>query len=364
MKPKSIILLTILFIIICFSIIVVILLLTTFNKKAVVIEVDDTPISNPVSFAPEIPNDPIANFEIAAITNKDTINILDKKDNEVIINLEQKSWKNIQISPDSKMISVLGLSAESIYDLYIYDVGAKSWSKVTNFESQGSGVESYLWLDNSSLLFIQGVNPERWLHSYKIRQQEVKKLSKVEGQIYQLSAKKDKLIFQTSKDNNFEYYVTTSEGQKIYSFTNLKEGSTTVSKFKNVSFTADENVIFLTTEDKYYYSLFGSRELIPIESSVRGDFLCTNTKGIPLISILNLDSAPFTLAIQEFYQDEFINFYQTEIESEPENIYCAFDKLIYAINTSTELKWFIIDPQAQIAKELTSIKNYIEITTK
>src|SRR5258706_5344329 len=157
---------------------------------------NNTPVSSPASSPTDGTNVIIINsgdakeFINATITTDDTIILKNNKADKLIIQLERKHWKNLQWSPSSNLLAVMGETTSGVFDIYIYNLNDKSWSKATDYSNFSNGVDSYYWIDNKMILYTQGTAPERWLHKFNYLSKEIVKLEHIDGTIDSLSPDK------------------------------------------------------------------------------------------------------------------------------------------------------------------------------
>ncbi len=169
-----------------------------------------SPISNPDVNIIDLNNPKGGAFEFAVIRPDDTIELRNKLNEKFIIGLEKRTWKSLEWSPDGKLIAVLGKSTDSIYDIYIYNLAQKGWSKATDFKNFNTGVDQFMWVENNTILFTQGENPTRWLHRFNYISKEILKVANITGDI---TAQSPDLKYIVIKANDSIPQVFNSAGE-------------------------------------------------------------------------------------------------------------------------------------------------------
>lgn len=186
MKDKKLIFVSCLGLVLIASLCLLLFLLTgAFNRTV------DTPVSYPqgpdnvVELNPEDESD----FDFAVITTGETIELRNQLNEVTIINLEKKTWKDIQWSPNNENIAVLGETAEGIFDIFVYNLESKQWTMLTNYAEAESGVTSFGWVTPNNIYFKQVVEGSSWLHKLNIEAQSnsIVKIVQIEGEIIRVS---------------------------------------------------------------------------------------------------------------------------------------------------------------------------------
>lgn len=231
--------------------------------------------SSPVSYTEDQDNN--ANvFELcqyALITSDDTIAVIDNNSDLVFINLERKNWKNIKMSPDGKLISALSDSGNGVFDLNIFNTATKKWENVTSYSSLKNGVLSYVWLNNSVILFTQGLEPDLWLHSLNYSAgSQILKINRINGA--EIKINKDRTVLSVEKKienagSIFSLYDT--KGNLLYALTNITDENNTALRINRVYFATSRNETILETEFVGVYNLFshtiGNKTAKPVEAN-------------------------------------------------------------------------------------------------
>ncbi|MEO6728620.1 MAG: hypothetical protein ABIM99_01735 [Candidatus Dojkabacteria bacterium] len=305
MKAKNLIFLTLVFGIILIGIIITIFLLASQP-----VNITTTPISKPVSMPGEtvisIEQGNVDNFDVAVINADDTIDLKNIKGERIPINLDKNSWKNINWSPDGKLLSVLGKTADNVFDLFIFNLSTKSWRQATKFNQATIGVSSYLWRDSNVILFTQGTPGEHWIHQYVYASGEITKLNRTEGELFTIAGDAKSMVVKLNNNNevtSFAFYKI--DGTLIY---NLSKVSDTTSNLpiaiKNITYTtSSENIVLTSMEGKLYKHVFGNSNAIEISVAEGFTPICgvtekivvglqKNIEGKIFLDTINIDNTP------------------------------------------------------------------------
>jgi hypothetical protein len=365
---KIAILLLILLIFVIVVLLILVALVKTESKEPGV----SYPLSNPISYNEdnivEVDEEQLENYKYTVITETDIIKLFDKQGEELIINLDYKNWHSISWSPDGKLIAVLGKeSNSSAYNLYIYDLRKRAWRVATNFE-QGSGVESYVWKNNDTILFIEGEAANKWLQSYKYSTvAEIRKLNRVEGQLLEVSSDEAKLLVKKEKANgNFDFSFYTSVGEYIYSLNDLKTKDDELINPLTAMFTSDPDKVVLSDETKLYKHQFGSTELFVIAESgdlrplcaLSEDNILTAKFGEEYLDLLNTD-------IKEQSSENITSINTFGLGELDQILVKCFDSINFLIPLSLpdSIKWYSKQIDGGVT-DFEFFKNAKEVTAK
>lgn len=357
MKSKSLILILFLCIVFGFAGILLLALLPAVSKDPDTSE-DLNPISYPSGGKIDIFDGSNLNNsygEYAAINSNDTISIYNGEEDPLVINIEKKNWKKIEWSPDGNLISVLGETSPTIFNLFIYDLKDKNWYQATFFEE--SSVLSYSWTDSDTLYFTQGENPDKWLYkySYSAKTQNLK-FAKVNGDIHEFSKDSKIAILQNSENTEFDYQIISIKtANDLYRLTYWKEGEDFINPEK-VLFSSDGNFLSLTDMGlegvNLYKSDFGSNEAMVIDSFKNYFPICATLEDTFLA--YKFDEALETVSLSYLSLDkeveEEVGFIKIKNISSLEQFECfETDKAIFGAKLKDEtIRWYELNERFEI----------------
>lgn len=93
-------------------------------------------------------------------------------DSYMPVNLSDKSWKDVKISPNGKQLAIIGKENGGSNDLYVYNLSNFNFNKMTFFQNEASGVTDFYWVDDRVIAFHQ----DEWLHSLNTTSREIVKI--------------------------------------------------------------------------------------------------------------------------------------------------------------------------------------------
>lgn len=220
---------------------------------------NQNPISSPGGIVNPDENN-LDRYSYALVNEEDNIKLKTGLGEELLINIEEKNWRDIKWSKQGENVAVLGETNPDIYNLFIYNLDNKNWLQVTNFET--AGITSYDWIDDTTILFTEG----GWLHRYKYPSiNEVFKIYQIDATIVEVSPNKSTLIMV---DANGTFYVMSIEGRLLFTLNRIGfeggQGFITISK---VFYSRDsETLLFLTIDRRVFSWDLGdpsAKEFIP-----------------------------------------------------------------------------------------------------
>lgn len=127
-----------------------------------------------------------SDYKFAVVRQDDTAAVRDEGNKEIVISLDHRNWQKPSWSPEGNTIAYLAGDTDgtNIPELFTYDVAAATWKQVTFFKSEGRGIGSYLWRSEDNIIFVQGSQPDMWLHNYRLSDGELTKVFRVNGQLF------------------------------------------------------------------------------------------------------------------------------------------------------------------------------------
>ncbi len=166
-------------------------------------------------------------YPYIGIKNNDTLVVANVLDKSLVISLDHRKWTQATWSPDGKTIVAEGradiASAKPIYDLYAYTLSTNTWTRLTFFGDDDTGVTGYAWRPDGTLVFTQGVDPNDFVHSYNLQSSELTKLFRVGGSLQMYSGDSGLFVIKANVGSadkpayNFDLYK--ADGTILQSFT-------------------------------------------------------------------------------------------------------------------------------------------------
>lgn len=281
-KSKGLIILSFVSVVIITALVLLLVFIQNIGKNSVI----------PISY---IKNDPnvirivskeLEKFTYATVSPEDTIVLKDLSGEERIINLERKNWNNIKWSPDGTLISVKGTSEEGKENLFIFNMATEKWSQVTNFSDYK--IENYTWVSNDELVFIQGVEPDKWLHTYSYTANgQAIKVNRVSGEFIKTNNIGNILIFKESDDS---FTLRDINGESIINTKDLtlsKTSSDDLKVIKDVeSLAIPSEVAIVNDKGEFFIYDIVDKILTKFEDSKLGNkFICATENSFKTFAV-------------------------------------------------------------------------------
>lgn len=298
-------------------------------------------------------------FTFAVITNEDIIELRNLLGEKQIINLEKRNWKDIRWSPNNDTIAVRGLSdrENGVYDIYLFDIQLRNWSKLSNYDLVGEGISSFEWVDDEIIYFKQGSEGDSWIHSLDVRAQSnsIIKLYRVDGEIYSFYKKNGEIILRNN-GGLFVYSIdnTLRALDRIF----YREGETDLSiDIIDVKFGRDDEVIFQSSDNKIVISDGLDESFGEIINST-GDILCIRDTAL---SVLEQSG----VRIIDINNVSIFSFFESELPINARGAVCYNNSGV--LIQLGELEWIFVEDGdfevAQFALNSDEIdpKNFIKI---
>lgn len=328
--------------------IVVLILIALLSQLPINNNGTDTPISVPVS-TPNINvidfnNSNGGAFEYAMIKQDDTIELRNKVNEKFIIGLQKKEWKSLQWSPDGKLISALGKSTDTIYDIYIYNTTRQEWNQVTDYKNFNTGVDQYTWVDNNTILFTHGEEPNRWLHRYNYISKETLKVSNIVGDMVSVSPDLKYLVI---KSNDTAPEIYNAMGLQVQILNTIKNAETEGAiAFETVNFFSNsEKILALDIYGDYYK--FNLGDSTAVKTTLTSDYTVTCSRTENSFNAYLITSNTVSYGIYSSRDDQFNilgeEAFKLSFAIDNDHSYCA--------NGSVYLKLIFADGSTQWYKE-------------
>jgi hypothetical protein len=296
------------------------------------------PVSNPNVNIIDL-NNPIGGaFEYAVVKPDDTIELRNKMNEKFIIGLEKRNWRNLQWSPNGELVAVLGRNGQN-FDIYIYDIVKKQWSLASDYRNFSSGVDSFTWVENNTLLYTQGEVPNRWLHRYNYISKETLKISNIIGDISNVSNDNQ---FITIKSESTAPIIYDNTGTAVQTLDNIKDSTTNENiVVEKVRFFDNTQKILALTNNGYYKFNLGDN--VAVKTSLTADYklscsLTENSFGGYLITSNRLSFGAFSSREDLF---NILGEQSFKLTFEVEDSFChngsIYLKLVFADNTT---QWY------------------------
>lgn len=330
-------------------------------------ENSNPPVSNPVSF-PNGNDNSKESFKYAYVNNKGNIALLNTSAEEVTINIEDKKWKDISWNPSGDLISVLGQTSENTYNLFTYSLSSKEWNQVSSFTKEQKGVDGYVWKDESTIVFMQGEVPERWLHSVDIRNQgQIAKLNKVDGTLVRENSNSTRLVFKKNfTDLISVYFITTINGEFIYRFDQISNQDSKLINVQDVMFNETGEKLLLkaaiSSDVNIYDAFFGSREAFVIKPEEKDLNLICNVSGDIYLSY-KINKTKFELFAINAEKDTVTSTAALNLaENDKISHVTCFESnnVLLKLESKDTIKWLALDANRQFI-EFESLKGNGEV---
>lgn len=311
------------------------------------------PVSNPVSFSVGDTQQKDS-LKYALITKDETIELEYENGSFQKINLNKQNWKNISISPDKENIAVLSdVNDAGVFDLYIYNLKTQKWNSASNYigSEVSAGITSYTWKDNDLIYYTQGDASDHWLHTYTLSSGQIKKLSKVDGLILEISPDKSKILYASIDDRTEKYFFTTLGGDFILRLSDANP-------IEQVFFTQDINKLLVNQQvekvNVVKQNLFGSATFDEVEELAQNSIICRVDN-----TFVSYNSSTQTFSKFKLDSLELIKISKTPASAD--NAKCFNDKIILSSNIGESNFWYSIGIQNGTIKEETKYLNYYEV---
>lgn len=319
------------------------------------------PVSSPTGpdNVVDISPDEEKEFAFAAITNEDIIEIRNLLGEKQIINLEKRGWRDIKWSPNNETIAVRGLSdrENNVYDIYLFDIKLRNWSKLTNYDLVGEGITSFEWVEDEIIYFKQGGAGDSWIHSLDIRAQSnsIIKLYRVDGEIYGFYDKNGEVLLR-NQEKLFVYSIDNT--LRLLDSISFREGDSELTMdIVEVKFGRDSEVIYQSSDNKIVISDGLDDSVGEIINSI-GDILCIRDTSL---SILEENG----IRIVDINNPLIFSFFESELPINARGAVCYNNSGV--LIQLGELEWiFVEDGDFEVAEfALNSVeidpKNFIKI---
>jgi hypothetical protein len=349
MRKRKVLLIILPVIILCLILVTLLTLLAiNMNQTAPVIE---EPESYPESYISIIPLTPkeIEQYKYVITTTDNTIELKTPLNGRVVINLEQRKWKDIQWSPDNKLIAVLGETKTGIYDLFIYNLETRVWIKPTNYALQPSGIDSFKWMNNDVIFFTQGTENNRWVHRFAYSsQQEILKINRTRGVISDVSPDGENLIIKTEND----FVIQDIKGVSLYNFETLvtedpETSQNTNLKIQSVIFSKTPDVLLITSEENLTYTHklnSQTAEAFKLDDEfAQFKTICSST-GEEFTGYLAEDNEIKILNVSLSTEVKVVasREFQNNFEVNEEISVCSSNETVFNIRTDNQNGWYVI----------------------
>jgi len=281
-------------------------------------------------------------YDYALITSNDNIKLKNTINEELLINLDPKNWKNIQWSKEGSYVSALGETAAGVSNLFIYNLSTQKWTQATEFDE---GVTSYNWIDNDTILFTSG----GWLHRYKYSSEnEIVKLYQIDGAIVSVSPNFTTILIKDSKN---VFSILSVEGKLLFSLDKItvKDTNTNI-PIVEAYFNKDaENMLLVGPSVTFYTWKIGSTEAkaMPLDKDDDQDIagvkiLCS--QEVDLFKSYRIEEGEIKFANVDTFNQELNALNFKELNGGTSNfVKCTDDNdVTFSISTSDSNNWYVI----------------------
>lgn len=303
----------------------------------------------------------------AGVSANKTIDIVNNDGTTKVINLSDRNWHNIQISPNGKFLSVLGITTDNVANLFIYNFETGMWSQATAFSS--NSISSYTWSGDSELFFIQGTDENHWVHKYDVLNQQSIKIFRTSGEIENYFSSLSQIVIKKPLGEGYIFELFNIEGEKLTQFSgedtpdsddylfHFMIGGNDRQIYLGYKNSASElNYLSWSIDDPEIHPVgFTSAFLVPICSGSDNVFGIDNILG-------DLSYAAVSISTGEYSQSYPITI-STQVLTKPDDFMldCLSDgTILWRLENISGNTWM----SANIAGEensLNSLKNYSEV---
>lgn len=299
------------------------------------------------------PNDPqLQKYTYALVNSTDNIKLKTELGEELLINLERKNWRDIKWSKEGSNVAVLGETKPDIFNLFLYDLNEKRWIQITNFET--TGVTSYDWVDDDTILFTEG----GWLHRYKYSTiSEVLKINQIDATLISISPNRSTIIMQ---DEGGTFYVLSIEGKLLFTLNRIGfDGGEGFIIIQRVYYSKDsETLLFLTQDNRIFSWNLGDASATEVSLTAEENSTLSSANIMCSVEVDKFTMFSLSDLMLDFYsldliENELTNIASDELEFPISefNFNCSQEdtKILFNIVDEEGIKWYQLE-DAEIEK--------------
>ena len=306
----------------------------------------------------------------AILLNPDnSISLINSDGKNILLTIDTAFKKDIQINIKKNILSILREENpdSNIFNIWLYNLENDEFKQMTFFDKQG--INSYKWLNDEVILFNQGIGINNWLHTNNIYQENsITKISRIDGDIHQISPDKTKLLYKLNSPANFG--VFNLEGDllwlvdKLY-FENELNTKNYLNEIKNIIWGLDSNKLYVFANNITFktavnqdrvFKLKIQNAINPICSSSKNEFIGYYTdedeKDIKFVKLNDTEEKADLLKFFDFNQHE---------EIITKNIKCDNDGLFINSIFNNAVYWFYSSEEEESFEEIVYARNSLEI---
>jgi len=217
--------------------------------------------------------DSLINFELIVLDSLNTLSLFKLNGEKLVLYLDAPKISDIKWNKNKDKFGFL-IEENGVKNLLFYSVQNKKITKATQYTKQQGGISSYLWKDNTKILFTQGDNPI-WLHTYDTDAESIIKEKIVNGYLYTTNINSSYIIFKDTKDEFLLY------NDKFEEIRQIKVQSQYSNAKVNNLFYITNNLFVLNIAQDYSFILNNNKNTIleKINSNLNFYQICTNTQS-------------------------------------------------------------------------------------
>ena len=220
-----------------------------------------------------VKEDSLINFELIVLDSLNTLSLFKLNGERLVLYLDAPKISDIKWNKNKDKFGFL-IEENGVRNLLFYSVQNKKITKATQYTKQQGGISSYLWKDNTKILFTQGDNPI-WLHTYDTDAESIIKEKVIDGYLYTTNLNSSYIIFKNTK-NEFLIYNDKFEEIRQIKVPNIYSNT----KVNNL-FYITNNLFILNTEEDNSFILDNNQNTLleKINNNLNFYQTCTNTQS-------------------------------------------------------------------------------------
>lgn len=316
-----------------------------------------------------------AKYFVAGVKTDDTVVVIDPAaQDEIVLNLEHRKWKQPKWSADGKLLAVLGMTDDvrQVYDIFIYDLSRAEWTKATDYASLPRGVDGYAWLDASRLMFTQGESNNHWLHRFDYRNSETRKEFQTGANLLDVHLGNQRLVLQDPVTR--EFFLYSFKGEEIIRFDDVtRPGLAAI-------YTKDREDVVLADFDAGLFTWdFNSPEFVQLTlPSDDGNFypLCVLAEGNILLVQREVEVNAFLLKKYVYTRKSLEGGQRLDVlaskvnEAYPQfNAMCTETRAVISVIEGTdedelEYRWYLADLDPLKLQYIQLANNYRDLSLR
>ena len=221
-----------------------------------------------------VKEDSFDNFELIVLDSFNTLSLFKLNGERLVLYLNAPKISDVKWNKNRDKFGFL-IEENEVKNLLFYSIQNKKITRATQYtKQQGGGISSYLWKDNTKILFTQGDNPI-WLHTYDTDAESIIKEKIINAYLYTTNINSSYIIFKNTKDEFLLYNDKWEEIRQI-KVPNIYSNT----KVNNL-FYITNNLFILNTEEDNSFILNNNQNTVleKINNNLNFYQTCTNTQS-------------------------------------------------------------------------------------